>query len=118
MIAVLGWIAGIVLLFQAVIGLSFLISSIWEKERRASLFGGLQFSVMLAVLILFFYLFNTGFFHTSAGVIILILGLLSGVLGTVFLTMRLGVNAKALKGTNGLIVGEVRRQDERGQPTR
>ena len=113
MITVLCWLAGILLLIQAVIGLSFLVSSIWEKERRASIFGSLQFLIMLAMLILFFYLYATGFFHTTAGAIVLILGLLFGVLGLGILTMHFGVNAKALEGTRGLAVGEVSRQDER-----
>ena len=113
MITVLSWIAGILILFQALIGLSFLFSSIWEKEQRASIFGGLQFFVMLAMLILFFYLFRTGFFHTTPGAIVLILGLVFGAIAAVSLAMRLGVNTKALQGTRGLTVGQVRRQDER-----
>ncbi|MBT8373241.1 MAG: hypothetical protein KJO34_19910, partial [Deltaproteobacteria bacterium] len=113
MITVLCWIAGIFLFFQALIGLSFSISSIWEKERRASIFGSLQFFVMLAMLILFFYLFGAGFFHTTPGTIVLILGLVFGALGAASLVLRLGVNAQALEGTKGSTVGQVRRQDER-----
>jgi reductive dehalogenase len=101
------------LIVQAFIGLTFLISSIWEKERRASVFGGLQFLGMLALVLLFFYLLNTGFFKTPAGIIILSIGLLIGAFGTFCLIRRIGENHKALEGAKGLIVGEVSRQDER-----
>ena len=39
----LGYIVILGLAAQAVIGLAFMISSIWEKEERASIFGGIQF---------------------------------------------------------------------------
>ena len=37
------------LLVQAAIGLSYVISSIWEKERRATLFAAVQFIGMLGL---------------------------------------------------------------------
>ena len=80
--------AGLVL--QAFIGLTFLISSIWEKERRASVFGSLQFLGMLALVLLFFYLLKAGFFETPAGIIILIIGLLIGAIGAFGLIRRIG----------------------------
>ena len=107
------WIVAGAGIAQAVIGLSYFISSIWERERRASIFGGLQFLLMLAALILIFALYGIGFFDTSAGVIVLILGLFCGGIGTAFLVAPLGVNSKALEGTKGLIVADVKRQDER-----
>jgi reductive dehalogenase len=111
--SVLIFMAAAGLIGQAVIGLSYFVSSIWEKERRASLFGGLQLLAMLVLVILFFYLHSLGFFHTTPGIIFLILGLIIGAGAIVSLTITLGVNAKALQGTRGLIVGEVSRQDER-----
>jgi reductive dehalogenase len=113
MTVVLFWIIAIAGIVQAIIGLSYFVSSIWEKERRASMFGGLQFLGMLAALILLFYLYSAGFFHTTPGVVVLILGLILGALAAASLMMRLGVNAKALKGTGGVTVGDVSRQDER-----
>ncbi|MGD9114439.1 MAG: hypothetical protein PVI77_18905, partial [Desulfobacterales bacterium] len=107
------WIAAIAGIVQTFIALTYFISSIWEKERRASMFGGLQFLAMLAMLILLFYLYSAGFFYTTAGVIVLILVIIFGALTAASLMMRLGANAKALQGTMGLIVGEVKRQDER-----
>ena len=35
---------------QALIGLSFFVSCIWEDENRAALFAGLQFTGMLVLL--------------------------------------------------------------------
>jgi reductive dehalogenase len=106
-------LASIAAIVQALIGLSYFVSSIWEKERRASIFAGLQFLGMLIVVILLYSLYSTGFFHTTSGALVLILGLVIGISLTVFLVIPLGVNAKALQGSRGLIVGEVHRQDER-----
>jgi reductive dehalogenase len=111
--SVLIFLAAVGLIAQAIIGLSYFISSIWEKERRASISGGLQFFAMLVMLVLFFYLHSVGFFHTTAGFVLLIVGFISGVLVAFLLIYRIGVNAKALEGTRGLMVGEVSRQDER-----
>ena len=110
---VLFWIAAVAASLQAIIGLSYFLSSIWEKERRASMFGGLQFLGMSAMAALLFYINSTGFFHTTSGTIILILGIIVGAGAVLALIIPLGVNPKALEGTRGLIVGEIRRQDER-----
>jgi len=97
----------------AVIGLSFLISCIWEKEARATLFAGFQFVLMLGLVILLFYLESIGLFETRTGTTLLIIGLiLSGGLLALF-TLTIGSNANALQGTRGLMVGSVKRCDER-----
>ena len=54
------WLVAMVGIVQAFIGLSFFVSSIWEKERRASIFGGLQLLFMLAILSLIFLLYPLG----------------------------------------------------------
>ena len=113
MLSLLIFIVAAGLILQAFIGLTFFISSIWEKERRAPVFGGLQFLSMLALVLFFFYLLNAGFFETPPGIIILIIGLLIGAFAAFFLFRRIGDNVKALEGTRGLIVSEVSRQDER-----
>jgi hypothetical protein len=110
---ILFWLASIAAIVQALIGLSYFVSSIWEKESRASIFGGLQFLGMLIVVILLYSLYSAGFFHTTPGVLVLILSLVIGISLTIFLVIPLGVNARALEGSRGLIVGEVHRQDER-----
>lgn len=113
MLSLLIFIVAAGLILQAFIGLTFFISSIWEKERRASVFGGLQLLGMLALIILFFYLLNTGFLRTPPGVMLLIIGLIIGAFAAFFLIKRIGENLKALEGTKGLIVSAVSRQDER-----
>jgi len=44
------------------IGLSYFVSSIWEKEKRAANFAFLQFLIMTAVLIAYLSLVLSGFF--------------------------------------------------------
>jgi len=106
-------IAAIALIIQAFIGLTYLISSIWEKERRASVFAGLQFLGMLGIVIAFFYLEEVGFFETPIGLVLLIGGLFVGGVSIFLLVRKTKPNQRALKGTAGLIVGEVKRYDQR-----
>jgi len=113
MVTFLIFIAGLFLIINSIIGLSFFISCLQEKERRASLFAALQLLAMLLLLVFFFHLHSTGFFRTGAGITLLIAGLI--VFGTLafFLMRRTLPNPKALQGGKGLIVGEVKRFDER-----
>jgi len=113
MINIFIFIIGIGLCLQALIGLSFFVCSIWEKERRASFFGGLQFLGMLGLVILFFLLKSAGFFKTFAGVVILICLFIMGVFIAFILAKKTAANPKALAGTGGLIQGKVKRYDER-----
>ena len=113
MITLLGYLAILGLAAQAFIGLAFLISSIWEKEERASIFAGIQFLGMLGLLILYIYWQASGFFHSGIGLFILIGSLVVGILAVFFLVRQTPVNQRALQGTKGLIVGEVKRFDER-----
>jgi reductive dehalogenase len=113
MIDLLGYIVILGLAAQTVIGLAFLISSIWEKEERASKFGGIQFLGMLGVLILFIYWQAIGFFVSGIGLFVLISSFIIGILAVFFCVRQTPVNQRALEGTQGLIVGEVERFDER-----
>jgi reductive dehalogenase len=107
-------IIGIIgLLAQALIGLSFFISCIWEKEKRASVFAGLQFLLMTAVLIAYLSLVLSGFFETNIGLAVLIAGYIVVLLAAFLLLRKTAPNPRALQGTRGLIAGEVRRHDER-----
>jgi len=106
-------LAALVLVLQVCIGLSFFISCIWEKEKRATLFAGLQCFGMLCVLIVFLYLVRIDFFEKDTGLAILIIGLLLGAVLAFLFLRRTAPNKKALEGTKGLIVGDVRRFDER-----
>jgi hypothetical protein len=115
MVDLLTFITASVLILQAFIGLSYFVSSMWEKETRASIFAGLQFLFMLVPVVIFFFLIlSTRFFETGLGVAALIAGLVIVALAAFFLVRRSGTDPKALEGTKGLIVGDVKRQDERG----
>lgn len=109
-------VAGIVaaaLIGQAFIALAFFISSIWEKEKRATLFAGLQLIAMSGLMIVFLLLTRSGFFETRIGGGVLISGFILGVLTLLLLIKKTATNPKALQGTKGFIVGEVKRHDER-----
>ena len=106
------WIGGLLMAGQAVIGLAFLMSSIWEHERRATVFATLQFAVMTALLVAFLIIAGSGFFHSGFGTGLLVFGYVFAGIGAYFLTARIGTNDKALKGTMGLVNGEVKRLHE------
>ena len=108
----LGFLA---LAVQAVIGFAFFISSIWERERRATVFAALQFAGMTALLIVFAFLIRLGFFQNSAGMVLLIVGYILVVPAAIFMMRRTAPNRRALRGTPGYVVGKVSRFDERMQ---
>jgi len=106
-------VAGIALTAVAAMGLSFFISCLWERERRASLVAGLQMAGMLFVLFLFLFLTRAGCFETSLGAALLTLGLAVAAVALFLLLRRGAPNMKALGGTKGYLAGEVNRVDER-----
>jgi hypothetical protein len=111
--AIFFFIAAAGVSIQAIIGLVFFISCVWEKEPRATTYSGIQFLLMLGLVILLFYLNTIGFFETNTGSTFLILGLaLAGGL-CFFLMRKTEPNPRALNGTSGLILGEVKPTDER-----
>jgi reductive dehalogenase len=112
LISTLVIIGGLGLTVQAFIGFAFLVSCIWENEKRATVYASLQLAGMLASLAVFLAIAASGFFHTGIGAVLLILGTITVGIGAYFLTARIGANPKALKGTAGLVVGEVQRCHE------
>ena len=112
MIQILIVIGAIGLAIQAFIGLSFFVSSIREKEPRATVFGLIQFGVMLAMLVVYLILMQGGFFQTGSGKGVLIAGYVIAGLGAILLLKKSRPNHKALQGTKGAIVGEVRKLSE------
>ncbi len=98
---------------QAAVGVSYFISSIAEKEKRATIFAGIQLIGMLGLWALFVYWWKMGFLFTGTGIGILICFMVAGAAAGVLLIRRTAANPKALQGTKGLIVGEVKRTDER-----
>ena len=103
------------LVIQAVVGLSFFISSIQEKEPRATIFAGLQFLGMTGVLLIYLLLIGIGFFKTGAGIVLLIVFYIAGIAAAFLLIKKTKENPRSLQGTNGFIIGEVGRFDERDQ---
>lgn len=106
-------IGGIALAVQAFIGLSFLISCIWEKEKRATVYALLQFVGMMAAFLIFLVLSIKGVFHTTSGAVVLIVGYIGAAVVSFLLLKKSPPNPAALKGTKGLIRGYVNRYDER-----
>ena len=113
MIGILTWLLGLAMIGVSALGLSYLVSSIWEKERRAMVFGGLQFLVILGLTVLSLYLWGLGFFGTPVGSGVLIIWLLALALAACSMFRKSGANPKALEGASGLIVGDVKPFDER-----
>jgi len=101
------------LIGQAAVGLNYLVSSVREKEKRASFFAGLQFFLMAGALVLFAFGWITGFLATAGGIGFLIGLLIAGVAGGIIFIRKTPASQKALAGTRGLITGEVKRFDER-----
>ncbi|MFC1863220.1 reductive dehalogenase, partial [Thermodesulfobacteriota bacterium] len=66
------------------------------------------------VLVILFFILNAyDFFDSGVGFGIMILALIIGIAAAIVLLSRIGTNPKALQGTKGLIIGEVKRWDER-----
>jgi len=105
---------GFGLIVQSLIGLAYFISSIAEKEYRASVFGGLQFAAMVGVVWCFLHLASAHFYNTKTGSAVLIGALLISV-AAAYLILRRESNPKALQGTHGYITQEAQRFDERDQ---
>jgi reductive dehalogenase len=98
---------------QAAVGLIYLVSCIREKENRASFFAAVQFIGMVGLTILFVWWWQTGLFATGPGIGLLVCFLMAVPAAYLLLVRRTQGNPKALEGTKGLIVGEVKRPDER-----
>ena len=65
MVSLLIFIAALGLIVKAFIGLGYFISCILEKEKRATVFAGLQFLGMVALVAVFFFLAGIGFFRPN-----------------------------------------------------
>ncbi|MCJ7830595.1 MAG: hypothetical protein MUP74_04320 [Desulfobacterales bacterium] len=113
MIALLILFVFLALGVQTLIGLGFWLTSIREKEPRASLLGALQFAGMLGLLAAFLGFAHSGFFTTPSGTAAL--GCIAALitLAAWLLWHRTGANGSTLKGTAGLIAESVQRFDER-----
>ena len=109
----LALLAFVLFLVPAAVGLSFLVSSIRERERRASVFAALQLLLALVPVVLVPILWKRGAFETPLGIALVVLTAAAFGAAAVLFARKTGANPKALQGTQGLIAGEVERQDER-----
>ncbi len=106
-------IAGIILSGFLFITLSFFISSLWERERRAAIFAFSQCLISACVLSFFYYLLSSGFFKELLGIFILAVFIIAILIGILLISIKTSKNQKALLGTKGYISGSVERFDER-----
>ena len=113
MVSLLVFVMGLALASQAMIGLAFLISCFSEHEKRASVFAGIQLLFMLLILGLFIWLERSDVFSTDFGQASLAIAIGAGIFGVFLVVRKTAPNDKALQGTQGLIMGEVKRYDER-----
>jgi reductive dehalogenase len=95
--------------------LSFLIASLTEKESRAALIAGAVAVLLIVFELIVYYLYTMGFFFGPAGLPVLLTGWVVTGYGIYFFGRHTGTNEKALKGVEGLIVGDAKRFDEREQ---
>jgi len=101
------------LILLSLIGMAFFISSVFEKEKRASFFGGLQLFGMISLVIGFLYMYSIGLFNSRAGVLMLSFLTAFGTIVVMLFFRRTNPNEKALAGTKGYIAGQANRFDER-----
>lgn len=97
----------------ALVTLTMFISSIRERESRAAIVSGILFSAILVLLIVILYLRSSAYHENVAGSWFPVLLLSMGIVGSILLFLPIGANPTALKGTRGLITGDVKRVDER-----
>ena len=95
--------------------ISFLITSLNEKEPRAALMSGAVIILLTGLELCVYWLYTLDFFFNPAGVMLLSAGWAVTGFGIYFFGRHTGPNEKALKGVEGLIVGKARRFDEREQ---
>ena len=93
--------------------LAFFISSIWEKERRAAIWGGGQFLLALGLILLVLYFARIQLFDAGIGFKILTGSLICGIVLGLLLFLPFGNNPVALLGSRGLVSGTAARPDER-----
>lgn len=113
MVSFLVFVDAIALLGQAIIGLGFFVYSIWEKEKRASLFAGIQFACMFLLFVVFLLIARSGYFHSGKGATLLVVASLVSAFVLYFLTRRTRPNKRAFQGAKGYVVDDVERFDER-----
>jgi reductive dehalogenase len=112
----------ILLIFQAalVLGvvlftLSFLITSLKEKEPRAAMMAGVLSVILIGLELCIYFLYTLGFFFHFVGMLMLVGAWVATGAVIYFLCRRTGPNRQALRGVDGYIVGQAQQFDEREQ---
>ena len=105
MVEILLLITIVALIVHAIVCLAYFVSSIWEKEKRAGIFAGLQLFLPLGLLGIVLYLSGSGFFDTISGMLLLGAGVILIVLAPLLLVIKTHPNNTALEGTQGFITG-------------
>ena len=95
--------------------ITFLITSLSENETRAAWMAGALIFLLSGLELFIYWLYVLGFFSQPAGFLLLLAGSAAMGYGIFFLGRHTEPNAKAFEGVDGLIVGEVKRFDEREQ---
>lgn len=100
------------------LSLTFLAGSFWyysvvEREKRASLWACMQFILLALVLLIFIMLLTSSFFQSTPGTPLLIIGNICTFAILAFITYKTEPNKRALNGSEGYVVDEVERFDER-----
>ncbi len=108
------WVAVAAFTTGTLLTLSMVVSSIWERERRAALYSAAMLALSLVPIAAILVLDRRGFFAAGLGLSLLVGGLFVGLvvfLGTFI--VKIGRNPRAARGTAGYVVGNVERYDER-----
>jgi len=116
MAEILVWIAATMFGIGSLLTASMVVSSIWEKERHAAFVSTVLLVLSLLPIVILALLDRQGLFATDLGLFLLAGGLVVGT--AVFLLLfvvRIGRNPRAARGTDGYVVGNVERYDERNQ---
>jgi len=95
--------------------ISYLMASLNEKEPRAALMAGAVVLLLIGFELCIYWLYILGFFLNTAGLLLLLAGWVVIGYGIYFFCRHTGPNEKALKGVEGLMVGQAQRFDEREQ---
>jgi len=95
--------------------LLFVLFSIREGEKRATSAGAMALVFLVALEMGLFYLKRTWGFSDLVGVALLLGGVAATYGGLFLVVRRTPPNTRALQGTQGYILGEVKRFDEREQ---
>ena len=113
MIGILTVIAAAFLSIHILVCATYFISCLRENEKRAAVLAGLQLALPSGVLGILVYLGASDLFENGGDMAALSVGVILIALIPLLLVVKTSPNSRARKGASGLVVGGVRRFDER-----